>query len=83
MGMVWRGICTGFRPLQQSIPGCFQTHGPCLWPWRGLFGLAHLEGCVGLERPFWLGSLRKEGWCVFSGMLWFTHGRGGYRAACQ
>lgn len=66
------------------------SYGPCLWPWRGLFGLAHLEGYVGLERPFWPGSLRKEGWCVFwegqcvfSGMLQLTHGRGGYRAACQ
>lgn len=52
------------------------SHGPCPWPWRGLFDLAHLEGCVGLERPFWLGSLRKEGRCVFSGMLQLTRGEG-------
>lgn len=41
---------------------------------EGTLGLAHLEGCVGLERPFWPGGLRKAGPSMFSGMLQPTCG---------
>ena len=62
MRMVWRGICTWIRLLRQSIPGCFRTHTD---PARGLGGdfltWPILKDVWGLERPFWPGSLRKEG----------------------
>ena len=32
------------------------SHGPCLWPWRRLFDLAYLEGCVGFREALLVGQ---------------------------